>query len=189
VKEEVRSELRLVGDDKFTTVDSIAVGTFDSLIHRKTVNFLSALKRYYATKKDKTQQAKEVLVESLTNTPEKSAAFEALRLKYENQVVSDAVKNLATPERIIEYKNQLYQKIYPVFQEDHRPRHPGDFSASLYQPTKYLAGSTYNTFVFNILVIWSMTVFLFVTLYFDVLHRMVMRIENWVKYNNRRVRD
>lgn len=189
VRDEIKSELRLVGKDKFTAVDSIAVGTFDSLIHRRTVNFLSALKRYYATKKDKAQQAKEELVESLTNTPEKSAAFEAFRIKYENQVVSDAVKNLTTPERIIEYRNQLYQKIYPIFQDDHRPRHPLDFSASLYQPTKYFGGSTHNTFVFNVLVIWSMTVFLFVTLYFDLLHRLVMRIENWIKYSKKRGRD
>lgn len=189
VREEIKNELVLIGADKFAEVDQVAVGTFDSLIHRKTVNFLSTLKRYYTQKKDRTQVQKEALVESLTDTPERSEAFERLKLAYENQVVSDAVKNLSTPDRIVEYENRFYQRIYPIFQDEHRPKHFADFSASLYQPTKYFGGTAHDTFVFNVLVIWSMTIFLFVTLYFDLLHRLILRIENWMKYRNRRSRE
>lgn len=189
VRDEIKSELLLIGPDKFAEVDRLAVGTFDSLIHRKAVNFLSTLKRYYTQKKDRVQAQKEKLIESLTDTPEKGEAFEKLKLTYENQVVSDAVKNLATTDRIVEYENRFYQRIYPIYQDEHRPKHFADFSASLYQPTKYFAGTSHNTFLFNISVIWSMTIFLFITLYFDLLHRLINRIENWMKYHKKRSRE
>ncbi len=189
LREEVKTELRWIGGDKFPDVEKIAVGSFDSLVHRNTLNFLSALKRYYTIKKDKAQSAKESLMTELTDTPEKSALFESDKLRYQNLTVMDAVKNLTTPDRIVEFRGQLHQKIYPIYADEHKPKHFLDFSANLYQPTKYLMGRTYNTFTFNIWVIWFMTGLLFVTLYFDVLHRLLIRVENWIKYNKKRIRD
>ncbi len=189
LRDEVKNELRWIGEDKFADVDKIAIGSFDSLLHRNTVNFLSALKRYYSNKKDKAQDQKEQMVMALTSTPEKAAFFEETKLRYQNQTVMDAVKNISTPDRIVEFDGQLHQKIYPIYADEHKPKHYFDFSANLYQPTKYFAGATHDTFLFNILVIWSMTCFLFLTLYFDLLYRLIIRVENWLKYGKRRVRD
>lgn len=189
VREEIRSELRFIGNDKLPEVDRIVVGKFDSLMHRKAMNFLSALKRYYTVKKDRAHNEREKLILALTNTPEKAEAFEEWKLTYQNQTVMDAVKNLTTTERIVEFDGRLNQKIYPIYADEHKPRHYFDFSANLYQPTKYFAGANHDTFVFNILAIWVMTLLLFITLYFDALHRLVVRVENWVKYNKKRVRD
>jgi ABC transport system ATP-binding/permease protein len=186
VREEIKTELGLVGTDKLPEVELIAVGTFDSLVHRKTVNFLNVLKRYYTQRKDKAQAQREALMESLTNTPEKEAEFERLKRQYQNQTVMDAVKNVSTTDRIVEFDERLHQKIYPIYADEHRPRHWLDFSANLYQPTKHIAGKTFNTFSFNLAVIWAMTVLLFITLYVDALHRLIVRIENRMKYRKRK---
>jgi hypothetical protein len=99
------------------------------------------------------------------------------RNKYQNKQVATAVKNVATPNRIVENEGKLYQRIYPIYQEDHKPRHLLDFSANLFQPTKHFWGRYFDTLYFNISVIWGMTVILFITLYFDLLKKFMELFE------------
>jgi ABC transport system ATP-binding/permease protein len=109
----------------------------------------------------------------LTSTSELRQKFETARLTYANKAVSDAVKNVAVPERIIEYNGNLIQKIFPIYMTETKPSHFFDYSANLFQPVKYFAGRYFDTLYFNIAVIWSMTVVLFITLYFDVLKKAI----------------
>jgi ABC transport system ATP-binding/permease protein len=188
LREEIKNELRWVGDDKFTNVDKIDVGKFDSTVYRSSIDFLSTLRQYYSIKNDRAQAKREKLMESLTSSPEKMQAFESLKMQYENQTVMAATKNTAAPVRIVEFDGQLVQKIYPIYADEHKPRHYFDFSANLFQPTKYFAGRVFDTFYFNLTIIWLMTAFLFVTLYFDVLHRIVSGATSKVK-QRKRARD
>jgi hypothetical protein len=155
----------------------LAINKFDSAVYEQTDRFLSILKRYYGNKLTTAADEKDRRVSELTRTPEQRRAFERERLDYANDAVSDAVLNVTGIERIVEYDGLLVQKIYPIYMEEHDPDHFFDFSANLYQPTKHFGGVYWNTLYFNIVVIWSMTLLLFVTLYFDVLKRIVRRLE------------
>jgi hypothetical protein len=175
LQNEIRYELREVGEENFPEVDKLVIGRFDSTVYVKTKRFLTTLKQAYAIRNERNLQEKEQLMDSLTSTKELHAAFESSRLKYANKAVSDVVRNVAAPERIIEYDGNLIQKIYPIYMKETRPSHLFDYSANLFQPAKYFAGRYFDTLYFNIAVIWSMTVFLFITLYFDVL-KMIIRL-------------
>lgn len=177
IRDEIGNELESVGEDKFLHLDKLAIGRFDSAVHGEASKFLVTLKRYYGNKLTKAADEKDRRVAELTSTPERERAYETERLTYANDAVADAVLNVTAVERIIEYDGRLVQKIYPVYLDDHKPKHIFDFAANLYQPTKHFAGVNWNTLYFNIVVIWSMTFFLFVTLYFDVLKRIVGRLE------------
>lgn len=181
LQNEIRHEVQLVGQENFKHTDRLAVGSFDSTVYEKTSLFLDALKAYYNRRMQKAVTAKENLIDSLTNTSEKTAAFEDRRLRYVNKAVADAVRNISSVDRIVEYDGRLIQKIYPIYNSEHKPKHYFDFSANLYQPTKHFAGSYIDTFTFNILVIWVMTITLLITLYFDLLKRFVKMLD----YNRR----
>jgi hypothetical protein len=128
---------------------------------------------------------KEELIDSLTSTKEKQQQYESQRLTYVNKAVSDAVKNITTADRIVEYDGNLIQKIYPIYMKEHVSRSPFDFSANLYQPTKHFAGRYFDTLAFNIAVIWAMTIVLFIALYFDLLKRLITLLENKRKYRRK----
>jgi ABC-type multidrug transport system ATPase subunit len=177
IRNEIANELEFIGEDKFLHLDKLAIGRFDSTVYKETSKFLSTLKRYYGNKLTKAADEKDRRVAELTSTTEKLRAYELERLTYANDAVSDAVLNVSAIERIIEYNERLIQRIYPVYRDEHNPEHLFDFSANLYQPTKHFAGVHWNTLYFNIVVIWLMTLFLYVTLYFDVLKRIVRRLE------------
>lgn len=185
LQKEINLELNIVGHDNFENVDLLAPGKFDSAVYYKTSSFLSALKRYYTLKMNDAIRDKEELIDSLTGTPEKTAVHNDMYRRYVNSAVSEAVKNINTPYRIIEYNGQLFQRIYPIYQDSHRPAHFFDFSANLFQPTKYFAGFTFDTLYFNLSVIWAMTIALFITLYFDLLKNIILTLEGSRKFRKK----
>lgn len=185
LRKEISHELESVGKDRLPEVERLAIGKFDSTVYYKTSSFLQVLQEYYTLKMSRAATAKEKLIDTLSSTPLLKATFEQARQQYVNAAVSDAVKNVNTVERIVEYDNQLVQKIYPIYMDEHRPSHYFDFSANLFQPTKHFVGKNFDTFYFNILVIWSMTVVLFITLYFDVLKSFIKLLEGNRKYKRR----
>jgi ABC-type multidrug transport system ATPase subunit len=174
LRAELTDELKTVGRDNLPEITQLEPGKFDSLTYQSTMKFLSTLKQYYLIRLNKAQLKREKLLDSLTSTPEGLLAYETARDRYENDAVIDMVKNVATPDRIIELDGRFHQKIYPIYMNEHRPAHLFDFTANLFQPTKHLLGRYFDTFWFNMGVIWSMTVVLFVTLYFDLLKRLLM---------------
>jgi hypothetical protein len=173
LRSEIGYELQFVGEENFPDFNKLEVGKFDSTVYDHSIKFLSSLEQYYLLKQNKATREKDERINKLTNTSERLAAFEKLRESYQNGMVTAAVKNLNTPNRIVEFNGKLVQRIYPIYFDDHKPSHPLNFSANLFQPTKHFVGVHFDTYYFNMAVIWSMTAFLFVALYFDLLKKFI----------------
>jgi hypothetical protein len=173
LQNEIRNELRTVGEENFPDIDKLAIGKFDSTVYNSTNHFLAVLKQYYINKSAKALEEKEKLVAGFTKTPVETAEFENFRKKYVNKAVTTAVENTNIADRIVEFDGKLVQRIYPIFMDEHKPKHALDFSANFYQPTKHFLGRIYDTFYFNLCVIWVMTLILYITLYFDVLPNLI----------------
>lgn len=178
LRNEIGNELQKVGEEQFPEINQLAVGKFDSTVYTKATTFLAALKKYYLAKHNVALKEKEILMDSLMSTPEREAHFEKMRNTYQNKQVTEAVENKNEVNRIVEFNGRFVQKWYPIYIDEHRPEHSFDFSANLYQPTKHFAGMIIDTYYFNLVVIWVMTVFLYITLYFDLLRKFIVMIEN-----------
>ena len=177
LKVEIAEELNDVGHDKFDRINDLHPAKFDSTLYRDLNQFLDKLKNYYVHRYNVADQKKEATVAALTNSPEKSSAFELFREQYHNESITELVKNLSETHRIIEKDGKLIQKIFPIY-KDPEPDHLVDFDAQFYMPSKHFLKSNVDTFWFNNGVIWSMTLFLALTLYFDVLRRIIDGIGN-----------
>jgi ABC-type multidrug transport system ATPase subunit len=182
--DEISNELKLVGEDKLREIVKLQTGRFDSAAYDSTQRFLARLRNYYTTRLNRAAAEREAFIDGKTDTPEKELQYETFRKQYSNKAVADWVKNVSNPERIVEYKGHLIQKYFPIYMEEHRPQHFFDYTANFYQPTKHFAGRIFDTYYFNIIVIWLMTVFLFIALYFDWLRKFIVLIESR-KYRRR----
>ena len=89
-----------------------------------------------------------------------------------NESLADLVMNVSEKDRIIEYDGELVQQINPIFL-DPRPTSAIDYRTHFFSPKKNLLGAQVSTFWFNALVIWIMTVILYVALYFEFLRKLV----------------
>ena len=92
--------------------------------------------------------------------------------KYHNESLSDLVKNITTKARLIEYNGKIIQQINPIYQ-DPKPIGVLDYRTAFFLPEKNLLGQTVSTFIFDILVIWMMSLVLYMALYFEWMRKLV----------------
>lgn len=89
-----------------------------------------------------------------------------------NESLADLVKNVNVKQRLLEYDGQLIQQINPIFQ-DPSPKSAVDYRTAFFLPTKNLFGQSVSTYLFNVLVIWVMTLLFYISLYFEWLRKLV----------------
>ncbi|MEK6783114.1 MAG: ATP-binding cassette domain-containing protein [Bacteroidota bacterium] len=188
LKREIENELKVVGRDKLPEVDRLVIGKFNSSVQDSTSRFLSKLKRYYNKRLMKATDTEEMLVEKLTSPPNDLVTYEKMRKDFQNKAVASMVENSNNEIKIVEWQGELVQKVYPIYFDDHRPRHAFDFRGNFYIPTKHFAGLTFDTLYFNISMIWVMTIIFYATLYFDLLKRGVVKGGAYIKYRKKSTR-
>lgn len=176
---EVHREADEVGasDEDISFTNSLSPSKFDSTVYEQASDFFVKLKRVYMKRYNDADSRKEAKVASLTSTAEKELDFERFKADYHNEVIADLVKNLSETHRSVEKDGKLIQKIYPIY-KDPDPDHIIDFNAQFYMPKKHFLGYNIDTFIFNLGVIWSMSLVLAIALYFDVLRRIIDGIGN-----------
>ncbi|MDD2195672.1 MAG: ATP-binding cassette domain-containing protein [Bacteroidales bacterium] len=137
-------------------------------------NHLEHLRLYYVRLYNKASYKKDSLISSKQTSEEEREAFLKLKRNYYNETLAEFVRNSTEVERIIEYKDNLIQKIDPIYlvPENHYIR------AHFYAPVKNVFGIYFSTFWVNIIVIWLTTILLYVALYYRLLKRFLDFLEN-----------
>jgi hypothetical protein len=177
LQNEIASELTIVGKDNFKALDNLTITKFDSATAAHTGIFVETLKKFYIKRYNGADQQKENKIKSMTNTLEKEHAFERFRNRYQNEAIAELVKNTMETHRVIEKNGKLIQKIFPIY-KDPDPDHLVDFDAQFYMPAKHFLNQNIDTLVFNLGVVWSMTVVLALALYFEILRRIIDGLGN-----------
>ncbi len=181
-------------------IDSISVNKFSVNTYNSIQNYLSVVKERYKIiyknnefKKDSLQQkhikpnskfiaiidakkdAKEITQKEHRKLKKiaskiKNENFKKFRNKYKNKALEDFVTNSNTLIFTDEDNSNIIQKSDPIYLD---PYDFDYFKSHFYAPRKKIFGFYMDTFVANLIVIWLMTIFLVVTLYYDVLKWMV----------------
>ncbi|MFD1550724.1 ABC transporter [Putridiphycobacter roseus] len=94
---------------------------------------------------------------------------------YHNESLEQFVTNKIDLDKIVEKDGHFIQKSDPIYKD---PIDKTFFRAQFYAPSKKLFGVMIDTFWANLLVIWGMVVFLYITLYFDIFKKMLKMFEN-----------
>jgi hypothetical protein len=173
LRNEIGERLDEFGHDNLPLYPDLNANDFNPQVYKATDEFLKILKRVYIRRYNEKSEEKDALVQSMTNSPEKREIFDRLKRDHYNKRVEEMVKKRNEVVRIIEYKNHLVQKIFPIFHEPSETDHLFNFRTIFYSPSKYFAGKLRDTLWFNIGMIWFMTILLFIALYFDLLRKLV----------------
>ncbi|MFH2096370.1 MAG: ATP-binding cassette domain-containing protein [Bacteroidota bacterium] len=137
-------------------------------------NYLDNLNEYYKKKFKSASNKKDSIISCLQATDSLKQIFIGQKKKYRNESLVEFVTNKNELDRIIEYHNNLYQKIDPIYQDPTSPL----IKAHFYAPRKRLFGIFMDTYWANIFVIWIMTIVLYITLYFSGLKRLLDLFDN-----------
>lgn len=175
LRNEIGRYNELIPELKFTKTDKLNIAGFNEELAFSLKTHLSKIEKYFS----KILMDSGIRIENRIQymIKENSVLYRKLKDDYYNEAVSDIVKSRFERNRIQEYKNRLIQHYHPVYQ-DPGPTGLFDFRTHFYAPRKFFAGKYFNTFWFNIAVLWMMTIALFLILYFELLKKSIQLIEN-----------
>jgi len=88
-------------------------------------------------------------------------------------VLSEILMNRNSTDKLLETDEMIIQKADPVYMTPSSKIGRAQF----YAPFKVLGKKRIDTLVFNIAVIWIMSIVLFITLYFNSLRGLIKRLE------------
>lgn len=170
VHDEIAKEMAFNKKVNFESLDQVSVKGYNPAVAAVIKSYLGKVKDYYINVQNAAYKKMDEVKLSMQKTPEAKTEFLKLAADYDNENLNNLVKNASELNRCIEKDGKLIQQIDPVFQD------PVDSKlgrAHFFAPRKNLFGTYFSTFWFNICVIWSMSVFLIITLYFDVFKRVL----------------
>jgi ABC-type multidrug transport system ATPase subunit len=166
-RNEVRKQLIETPDIKFNPVDSLTPEKVTPEIISEALKYVETLRKYFVAYSNQASQMKDALISKIDR--EKSGIVLALKNAYANESLEEFVTNKNERVRIIDYKGEIIQKIDPIYMD---PR-SNMIKAHFYSPIKRIFGRDMDTFTVNVIVLWVMTILLYLALYFRILKKLL----------------
>jgi ABC-type multidrug transport system ATPase subunit len=173
LKNEFAKEQKAMPGIAFEALDKLNIDDFDQNVADSAMQYIQQLSVAYIKQFNRANDLKNAYILPRTKSPEKAQEYLTLSRKHDNKAVAEYVKNSNDETRVIELDGELHQKIYPIFKTPAEPAHLLDFRTHFFAAQKRLGKSLVPTPLFNIGMIWVMTIFLYISLYFDWLRKAI----------------
>ena len=174
-KEEIENGIRLMRnelsdygeshpDKRFPQIQSLNGNNLNAEVIQAARTFLNTLHDQLIDEFNDANNRKDELITVMTNTEEKNEAFLSLKKNYRNEELDEVVRNNRSLEKVAVYKDHIIQRYEPVFILEPNKKF---LRSQFFAPVKNVFGKAGDTYWVNLMVIWSMTVFLYFALSFD----------------------
>lgn len=179
LKNEIEGEMAFVHGVGMKQLDKLSVESVNEGVLKEAEKYLGILKQHYRnvfrdneTQLDRLiQKMQKDSVDSKGNViVNRKKEYEDLKNNNANESLENFVTNYTEFDYTVEENGHLIQKKELIYRD---PYDKGFFGAHFYAPRKKFFGGYMDTFWANAMVIWMMTLILCITLYFDVLKRML----------------
>ncbi|HEX8515557.1 MAG TPA: ATP-binding cassette domain-containing protein [Bacteroidia bacterium] len=176
IRNELDKELKVKSNSRIKCggLSNLNIGSFGPTVAAQIHKCFDDLKMNYQKNFKNATEMKDKEVSTFMKDSVSRYNYLKEKDEYQNESLSDLVKNRTTPYRILDLDGEYVQKIEPVYLDPASNAGRAHFFA----PRKKFFGTYYDTFWFNICVIWGMSLILAITLYFDVLKKFINLLEN-----------
>jgi hypothetical protein len=166
-RNEFRKQLIETPDLRFDYVDSLTPEKVTSEIAGEALKCIDRIRQSYVDYSKRAGELRDALVSKLSS--ESSQAFLKLRDDYANESLEEFVTNKNETVRTIDFNGEIIQKLDPIYTD---PK-GNMIKAHFYSPVKRIFGMEMDTFTVNVIVLWLMTILLYLALYFRVLKKLL----------------
>ncbi|MCB0395011.1 MAG: ATP-binding cassette domain-containing protein [Flavobacteriales bacterium] len=122
---------------------------------------------------------KELILSNLSANTEKDSLLKKLRDDYYNDYLADVVKKRFAKYKVVIRNERLLQVNDPIYRDARAETGYFSVSSPFFTPKKHLFGTLTDTFYFNLVALWALTLFLYITLYYEWLRRLVQFFEGF----------
>ncbi|MDP1747189.1 MAG: ATP-binding cassette domain-containing protein [Bacteroidota bacterium] len=171
LKHEVNQEMKAIPEIIFASINKMDAGNIDENLINELKDYLVKVKDHYSQKYEKAVKSKDEWMGGFQGNDLRKAEYQQLLGNYQNSKIEDLLKNASSDlDEIVESDGKLIATGDPIYRDgpkDHFIR------SHFFSPTKNVFGNFYSTYWVNIGVIWGMSFLLWLTLYFDVLRKIL----------------
>ncbi len=178
IRDELEKETFREGLEEINIQEDITSEKINKEIETKLRAYFKQLNAYYLQIFNKAVETKEKLVYFLENQEGYEYDLNTFKNKYYNESLADLVRNINATDRIVEYEGKLLQMVDPVFNQPSATAGFFNYRTHFFAPKKQFAGQLFDTYYFNILVIWLICIGLYIALYYEVLRKTIRLFGN-----------
>ena len=170
----IRNEVKELDENQVITplevTDSITPERFSRRVAELAKQHLQKLQSYYLAKKNLIRKQMDAKVFKLNQQNGRNYLFD-LKQRYNNLAIENLVMNNGSNEYFRETTTGLMQKIAPIYKAPDYNTGRAHFLAS----EKRVFSLSVNTLMFNVIVIWLMSLSLYAALYYNWIRRILNR--------------
>ena len=144
----------------------------DIEILQEAQTFCTKLRSHYLDISKNAAETESKIFDNLSTQLRGNQNLNHFRLNNHNGTIERYVKNSDEEKKIIEVDGKLVQMVDPIF-KDPSPENKIFSRAHFFSPFKYFMGLKVETPIFNIIVLWMMSGFLYISLYFDLMRKLI----------------
>ncbi len=181
LRNEMDKESKRVTNMPFEAFDLLSINTFNNKAAEDIITHIEKWNSYYSKQFTKADKKRQYYINYLNE--QKAGSVRMLRHKYHNEKLEDIVTNTYEKNKILRYKDNLIQQYEPIFSIPDNFRTVG-IRAHFYAPKKLFFGRYYDTFWVDVIIIWLMSILLYIPLYYNHLRKLIEFFGgiNWKKY-------
>ncbi len=172
IQYELKQELnQAAAQTNYDFIDKISTENFNENTAEELKRYLVQIRKHYTELYDEAIRNKDEWIGQFQQTEKGKEEYLALLKNYQNEKIENLVKNAGSDlDPVIENEGHLVATANPIFREGPSDRF---IRSHFFAPAKNVLGKHYSTYWVNIIVMWTMTTFLWLTLYFDVLRKIL----------------
>lgn len=167
LRNEIGKELNTNTAVAYNDIDNLSIAKVNKDVFNRTKEYFNQLNTHYLKQYKIANAERDNLATQLNATKEDKKKFIEMKDKYTNDALSDFVKDKNELNKILELDGELYQRADPIYLV------PTTIRSHFYAPKKLFFGYYMDTFWFNLIVVWIMSIILSITLYFDLLRKLL----------------
>lgn len=167
VRNEIAKQMELTPQFSFAFSGQLTPDKINPEITAAAINYVETIRKLYVNIYNEASNRKEALKEKIAG--ENMQNFLKLRDDYYNKSLEEFVKDKNETTKTIVYKGELLQKLDPIFMDPKSKM----IKAHFYAPEKQIFGERVDTYVVNVIVLWIITFFLYLALYFRILKKLL----------------
>jgi hypothetical protein len=152
---------------------SLNTGKFNSESAKETGKYLDSLSGYFRQVRKTYWDKRDLVTKSIQDKISKEGLV-MLKNNYYNKNLEDLVLDRYRVDKYVETDNRIIQKMEPGYMKpDSRLGR-----AHFYAPYKQIGDIKIDTYWFNLMVLWLVTMVLYIALYYNLLEKMITVLSN-----------
>lgn len=167
VYNEIKKELILTPEKRFDYAELLTPDKVTREVVAAALVYTESIRRHYVVYSNDANDQKQALMAK--RMQEDKEGFLKLKFDYANESLEEFVTNETETAKIIEFKNELKQKLDPIYMDPES----NFIKAHFYAPVKRIFGKEIDTYKVNVMVLWLMTIGFYLVLYFRLLKKLL----------------